>query len=88
MKELSTHVNYEPAFTYRQLFIKLAFEYIQRDLQYNKDFEMLYEYIKTFEKELTCIKLKFIDKSSLKSNHYWLMALIPKLKSPNNLMLY
>jgi Ran GTPase-activating protein (RanGAP) involved in mRNA processing and transport len=49
---------------------------------------MIYEYIKTFGKDLTCLKLKVIDKMSLKSNHYWLMAIIPKLTSLKTLKLY
>ena len=66
-------------FTYKRLFLKLVFEFLLRDLQFNKDFEMIYEFIKTFGSELTNINFKVIDKSSLKSNHYWLMAIIPKL---------
>ena len=64
------------------------FEYLLRDLQYNQDFEILYEYIKTFGKELTALKLKMIDKNHLKSNHYWLMAIIPKLTQLKTLKLY
>ena len=52
------------------------------------DFEMIYEFIKEFGKELTSLKLRVINKTSLKSNHYWLMAIIPKLKSMHALTIY
>jgi hypothetical protein len=29
--------------------------------------------------DLTSVKFNIIDKTALKSNHYWLMAIIPKL---------
>lgn len=80
--------DYGTSFTYRRLFVKLVFEFLQRDLQYNHDFEILYEYIKTFGTELTSVKMKIIDKMSLKSNHYWILALIPKLKSLKSLKMY
>ena len=80
--------DYDANFTYKSLFLKLAFEAIVCDLHINHDFEMIYEFIKTFGKELTCIKLRAIDKTSLKSNHYWLMAIIPKLLSLKTLKLY
>lgn len=49
---------------------------------------MIYEFIKTFGTDLSCIKMKLIDKTSLKSNHYWLMAIIPKLTNVKTLKLY
>ena len=49
---------------------------------------MIYEFIKLFGPELVSVKLKGINKTSLKSNHYWLMAIIPKLKNLKALTLY
>ena len=49
---------------------------------------MIYEFIKEFVTELTSIKLRIQDKTSLKSNHYWLMAIIPKLQSMKSLTIY
>ena len=60
--------------------IKLTFEYMLTDLEHNQNFELIYEYIKTFGDHLESINFRIIDKTSLKSNHYWLMAIIPKLK--------
>jgi hypothetical protein len=61
--------------------IKLAFEYMLRDLGLNQNFELIYEYIKTFGEHLQSVNFRVIDKTSLKSNHYWLMAILPKLTS-------
>ena len=58
------------------------------DLEYNQNFEIIYEFIKLFENDLTCIKINILDKTSLKSNHYWLMAIIPKLTKLKALKIY
>lgn len=87
LKEFTISKEYE-GFTFRQLFIKLAFEFIMRDLELNKDFEIIYEYIKTFTKELTSVKIKIIDKTGFKSGHYWLLSIISKLLSLKTLKLY
>lgn len=46
------------------------------------------EFIKTFEAELTCVKLRYLNKTHLKSNHYWIMAILPKLKHLHSLIIY
>ena len=68
--------------------IKLTFETLLSDLDLSHDFQMIYEFIKTFEADLTSIKVRIIEKKSLKSNHYWLMAIIPKLKKLKSLYIY
>lgn len=78
----------DKTFTYRQLFLKLVFEQLIIDLDLTHNFEMIYEFIKVFEKDLTSLKLRIIDKTSLKSNHYWVMAILPKLKSLKHLTIY
>ena len=88
IQSYSLSTDYDSNYTYKQLCIKLTFEYLQRDLQHNQDFEILYEYIKTFKKDLTSIKLKMIAITHLKSKNYWLMSLIPKLTSLKTLILY
>jgi hypothetical protein len=57
------------------------------DLSLNQNFELIYEFIKTFGEHLETINIRITDKKSLKSNHYWLMAIIPKLKSLKNIRL-
>jgi hypothetical protein len=68
--------------------LKLAFESLMNDLDITHDFEMIYEFIKTYGNDLTSIKLRIIEKRSLKSNHYWLMAIIPKLTKLKTLKFY
>jgi len=80
MQDLTDYQDYDPkTFTYKKLMIKLAFEYILTDLELNQNFELVYEYIKAYGEHLESVNFRIIDKTSLKSNHYWLMAIIPKL---------
>lgn len=58
------------------------------DLPFNLNFQFIFEFIKAFGDEIETLKLCIIDKTSLKSNHYWLMAIIPKLKNLKNLKIY
>jgi hypothetical protein len=51
------------------------------DFQYNQNFEIVYEFIKTYGDLLENVSIKLIDKTSIKSNHYWMMAFFPKLKN-------
>jgi len=76
------------SFSYRKLVVKLALEQIIMDIQHNQSFELAFEFIKLFGGEIENLKVKIIDKTSLKSNHYWLLALIPKLKALKTLKLY
>ena len=71
----------ESKFTYKHLFIKLVFEKLLDDFEYNKNFEIVFEFIKTYGDLIENLSVKLIDKTGLKSNHYWLMAIIPKLKN-------
>lgn len=59
-----------------------------RDLSLNHDFELIYEFIKSFGNHLTTVKIQVLNKSSLKSNSYYLMAIIPKLLSMKTLKIY
>ena len=78
----------EKTFGFKQLYLKLVFESLINDLFISHDFGMIYEFIKEFSKELTSIKLRVQDKTSLKSNHYWLMGIIPKLQHMKSLTIY
>lgn len=80
--------DYKAGFTYKKLALKLVLEMIIADLHFNLNFGLIYEFIKAFGDEIETLKLPIIDKTSLKSNHYWLMAIIPKLKNLKNLKIY
>ena len=51
------------------------------------NFEIIYEFINQFGDELDSVVIKIIDKEHLKSNHYWLMAIISKLKNLKQLFI-
>lgn len=71
----------ETKFTYKHLLIKLVFEKIIDDFEYHKNFEIVYEFIKAYGDLIENLSIKLIEKTGLKSNHYWMMAFIPKLKN-------
>lgn len=54
----------------------------------NFNFEFIYEFIKLFEDDLTCIKMLLLDTTHLKSNNFYLLGIIPKLKKLKVLKLY
>lgn len=60
----------ETKFTYKHLLIKLTFEQMIDDFQYNQNFEIVYEFIKTYGDLLENVSIKLIDKTFIKSNHY------------------
>lgn len=45
------------------------------------DFKLFYKYVNTLGDEITRITLPVIDKTHIKSNHYWIMALLSKLNN-------
>lgn len=68
--------------------IKLVFEDLVKHLQFNYNYEIIYEFIKLFKNDLTNIKLRLLDSTHLKSNNYYLMAIIPKLTNLKVLKVY
>ena len=48
------------------------------------DFKLFYKFINDIGKEISVIRIPALDKTKMKSNHYWLMTLLgklPKLKA-------
>lgn len=43
------------------------------------DFEVFYEYINKLGSQLEVLKVAILDKTKIKSNHYWMMVLLTKL---------
>lgn len=78
----------DSTFTYKKLMIKLCFEDLIKHLNLNYNFEFIYEFIKLFMDDLTSVKFLLLDSIHLKSNNYYLMAIIPKLKNLKTLKLY
>lgn len=52
------------------------------------DFKMLYEFINKLGAEIPVLRVSIIDKTKLKSNHYWLMAVIGKMPALKVLKLH
>lgn len=76
------------SFSYKSLLLKLLFEQMLVDFQHNQNFSMIYEFISAYGSELKVIKLDLIDKTHLKSNHYWLLGVISKLTSLNTIKIF
>ena len=87
--ELTTREDYDSAtFGYKQLMIKLVFEELLKDLCLNYNFEIIYEFIKLFQADISVVKFMLIDTTHLKSNNYYLMGIIPKLVNLKVLKFY
>jgi len=52
------------------------------------DFPLLYEFINKLGTEIPVLRVSIIDKTKLKSNHYWLMAVIGKMPALKVLKLH
>jgi len=52
------------------------------------DFPLLYEYIKKLGNELHALRISVIEKTKLKSNHYWIMTVLGKLPALKILKLH
>lgn len=71
--------DYPDSFSWRKLFHKLCFEQMLSNLAVTCDFKMMYEYINKLGSEISVLRVNTIDKTKLKSNQYWLMALVSKM---------
>jgi len=78
----------ENTFTFKHLLLKLTFEQMIDDFQYSQNFELVYEFIKEYGPFIENVSIKMIEKRALKSNHYWLLAFIPKLKHLKQLTMF
>jgi hypothetical protein len=43
------------------------------------DFKLLYKYINTLGSEIPVLRVNMVKKTQLKSNNYWIMALVGKM---------
>lgn len=75
----TTNPDYPQNFSWRKLFHKLCFEQMIANLAITCDFKMMYEYITRIGPEISVLRVCTIDKTKLKSNQYWLMALVSKM---------
>lgn len=58
------------------------------NLSVTADFKLMYKYMQQLGPEIPCLRVATIDKSKLKSNQYWLMALVSKMPALRILKLH
>lgn len=71
--------DYASDFSWRQLFHKLCFEQMLASFSKVCDFQFFYEYVNKIGDQVEVLSIPVINKTPLKSNHYWVMALLSKL---------
>ena len=67
--------------TWKDLYYKLCFEQMLDEFHKLREFKVMYEYINEIGDQIKCLRIKVQCKTKLKSNHYWLMVLLTKLKN-------
>lgn len=80
--------DYPAAFTWRDLFFKLVFEQMLQYFPQHQDFKLFYKYIDAIGPHLHTLRVKILDKKKFKSNNYYLMALIGRLRALKVLKLH
>lgn len=71
----------EENFKWRQLFHKLCFEQMLQHFLITLDFKLFYKFITVLGSEISVLRIPALDKTKLKSNHYWLMTLLGRMPS-------
>lgn len=80
--------DYPSNFSWRHLFAKLCFEEMIENLPVTCDFKMMYDYINKLGPLIPVLRIPIIDKTKLKSNHYWIMALVGKMPNLETLKIH
>jgi hypothetical protein len=70
---------YPAQFNWRNLFHKLCFEQMLDFFGQSLDFQLLYKYINALGSEIPVLRVHMVKKTHLKSNNYWIMALVGKM---------
>ncbi len=73
--------DYPRTFTWRDLFLKLTFEQMLFYFPQHQSFKLFYEYIDKMGPLIHTLRLKILDKRKFKSNNYYLMAIIGRMKN-------
>ena len=79
---------YPQTMSWRNLFLKLDFEYFMMVFPYNPDFKKFYRLIEQIKPLVTAVCLPIISKASLKSGYYWLTAFLSRMPQLECLKLY
>mmetsp|Transcript_47983 Transcript_47983/g.65030 ORF Transcript_47983/g.65030 Transcript_47983/m.65030 type:complete len:108 (-) Transcript_47983:966-1289(-) len=73
---------------WRQLFHKLCFEQMIFYFPQLLDFKLMHQFITDLGPEIKNLRIKIINKTALKSNHYWIMSIVGKLTNLKVLKLH
>jgi len=79
IKRVTALEEYEDTFTWRHLFHKLCFEQMLEHFLVTLDFKLFYKFINDLGSEISVLRIPALDKTKLKSNHYWLMTLLGRM---------
>lgn len=75
----TVYEDYKSTFNWRDLYHKLHFEFMLHNFDKFLDFSLFYEYVNKLGDSLEVLRIRGINKTKLKSNHYWIMVLMTKL---------
>lgn len=79
IKNMTALNEYEKTNTWRHLFHKLCFEQMLEHFLHTLDFKLFYKFISDLGPEISVLRIPALDKTKLKSNHYWLMTLLGRM---------
>ncbi len=88
LRNVSTYSEYEETMTWRDLFLKLDFEYFMEMFAFNPDFKKFYTLMETVAPYVKCLSIMIIGKKHIKSGYHWLTALLTTMKQIKALKLY
>ena len=87
-KKVASIPDYEESMNWRDLFIKLDFEYFMEMFNFNPDFKKFYAMLDIIAPHAKCLSIMIILKKNIKSGYHWLTAMLSKLLSLTTLKLY
>eukprot|EP00831_Metopus_contortus_P031985 TRINITY_DN25959_c0_g1_i1.p1 TRINITY_DN25959_c0_g1~~TRINITY_DN25959_c0_g1_i1.p1 ORF type:complete len:1431 (-),score=259.64 TRINITY_DN25959_c0_g1_i1:38-4204(-) len=88
MRDMTSYKDYPDTMNWRDLFIKLDFEYFMELFAYNPDFKKFYAMLELIRPHVKCLSIMIIPKKLIKSGYHWITALLCKLDKLETLKLY
>lgn len=88
LRKMTILSDYPETMTWRDLLIKLDFEYFMEMFAFNPDFKKFYALLDLAAPYVTCLSLLIIVKKHIKSGYHWLTALLTKLTKLAVLKMY
>lgn len=79
IREENMYEDYPADFNWRNLFHKLCFEQMLSNFDKLLDFAVFYDYVNKIGASQEVLRIPILNKTKLKSNHYWIMILMTKL---------